>query len=334
MSGYLRGLLVYLRSRGAPVEPVLEVIGLTEDELRDPDQRIAEELQDELFRVAEQLTGDVNVGLHAGEMTHVMHFGMMGLLAMTCRTVRELVDLHSRFQGLISTGATVHYVAAGEDLVGEVSFAGRVRFSRHTMEYNTASHLTIARLMAGFAFSPSRIDVPYAEPADCSEQLRVFGCPVRYDAEHMHFYFPLFVLDAPLVGGDSASRPGLELEARRRLDALAKPTFDESEDIALLKQVIADRLREGAPSVDDAAAALGISVRKLQRRLETRGSNFREILDVTRRDMAEEYMKDDTLSQTDVAFLLGFADQSAFHRAFRRWFEATPGEYRALRRKR
>ena len=146
LSGYLRGLLVYLRSRNAPVEAVLEVIGLSEEELRDPDRHIDHELQPELFRVAEQVTGDVNVGLHAGEMTHVMHFGLIGLLAMTCTTVRELVDLHSRFQGLITTGATVHYAQHGHELVGDVTFAGAMSRSRHTIEYNTTSHLTVARL--------------------------------------------------------------------------------------------------------------------------------------------------------------------------------------------
>ena len=332
MSGYLRGLLVYLRSRGAPVEPVLEVIGLSEDELRDPDQRIPEDLQDDVFRVAEQVTGDDNVGLHAGEMTHVMHFGLMGLLAMTCNTVRELVDLHSRFQKLITTGVTVNYVKAGDELIGEVSFAGPTPSSRHTTEYHTASHLTIARLIAGFPFSPARMDVPYPEPADCSEQQRVFGCPVRYASDHLLFYFPLFLLDAPLVGGDSSSRAGLELEAHRRLGALASPLSDGSPEIARLKEIIAQGLREGPPSVDEAAVALGMSTRQLQRRLEARGSTYREVLDLTRRELADRYMQDESLSQTDVAFLLGFADQSAFHRAFRRWFETTPGEYRALRR--
>jgi len=334
MSGHLRGLLAYLRSRGAPLEPVLEVIGLSEDELRDPDQRIPEELQDEIFRVAEQVTGDENVGLHAGEMTHVMHFGLMGLLAMTCNTVRELVDLHARFQRLITTGVTVSYAKAGDELVGEVSFADPARSSRQKTEYHTACHLTIARLIAGFPFSPARMDVPYAEPADSSEQQRVFGCPVGYAAGHLRYYFPLFVLDAPLVGGDSSSRASLELEAHRRLEALASPQSNGSPEIARLKEIIAHGLREGPPSVDDSAAALGMSTRRLQRQLEARGSTYREILDMTRRELADQYMQDESLSQTDVAFLLGFGDQSAFHRAFRRWFETTPGEYRALRRRR
>jgi len=334
LSGYLRGLFAYLQSRHASIEPVLEVIGLSEAALRDPDQRIDHDLQDEMFRVAEQVTGDANVGLHAGEMTHVMHFGLIGLLAMTCDTVRELVDLHSRFQRLITTGVVVHYVERGDELVGEASYVGGTRSSRHTMEYNTATHLTIARLMAGFEFSAARMEIPYPEPADTSEQQRVFGCPIHYGAERLCFYFPRFLLDAPLVGGNSGSRPALELEARRRLEALGVPLPDESPEIAHLKRIVGDGLRHGPPGIDDAAAALGISVRKLQRRLEAVGSSYREILDVTRRAMAEQYILDESLSQVDVALLLGFADQSALHRAFRRWFDTTPGEYRALRRSR
>lgn len=315
------------------MEPILRVIGLSEEELRDPDRRIDHELQTELFRVAEQVTSDVNVGLHAGEMTHVMHFGLIGLMAMTCTTVRELVDLHSRFQGLITTGATVHYAANGDELVGTVAFSGAGPLSRHAIEYNTTSHLTIARLMAGFAFSPASMEVPYAEPADSTEQHRVFGCPVQYGSSHLRYHFPLFLLEASLVAGDSSPRPALELEARRRLDALTTPDEGESVEITRLKHVIAAGLREGPPSLEDAAAALGWSIRKLQRHLSTRGSTYRELLDSTRREIAERCLQDETLSQTDVAYVLGFADQSALHRAFRRWFEMTPGEYRAVRRR-
>jgi AraC-like DNA-binding protein len=329
MSSYLRGLFVYLQSRDAPIEPILDVIGLSGDELRDPDQRIDPDLQPEMFAVAERLTGDPNVGLHAGEMSHVMHFGLMGLLAMTCSTVRELVDLHGRFQRLITTAVAVDYSHVDGEIVGLVRAPGHRATSRHTIEYNTTSHLTIARLIAGFPFSPARMDVPYPEPPESTEQQRVFGCSVRYGSEHLCYYFPAFLLDAPLVGGDTGSRPALESEARRRIELLAMPAFDDEKETARLQQIIAARLREGPLGVEDAAAALGLSVRQLQRRLEARGSSYREVLDGTRRELAERHMRDEALSQTDVAFLLGFGDQSAFHRAFRRWFGMTPGEYRA-----
>src|SRR5882672_3246058 len=332
VSGYLRGLLGYLKARSAPIQPVLDVIGLSEDELRDPDQRIDHALQDEIFRVSEQVTGDSNVGLHAGEATQLMHFGIIGLLTLTCSTVRELVDLHSRFQGLITNGATVRYSLSGDELIGEVSLTDSTPMSRHTVEYNTASHLTVARLMAGVSFAPLRVEMTYPKPEEDSEQRRVFGCPAHYGCEHQRVCFPAFLLDLPLMVGDSSSRGVLEIEARRRLDALTMPLPDDSSEMAGLKRLVAGGLLGGPPSVDQAAAQLGVSVRTLQRRLEARRLTYRDVVELARREMAHRYMQDETLSQVDIALLLGFSDQSAFYRAFRRWFDTTPGEYRALRR--
>jgi AraC-like DNA-binding protein len=330
MSGYLRGLFDYLKARNAPIEPILDVMNLTEREALEPDRPIENSLQNEIFDAAERVTGDVNVGLHAGEATHLMHFGIAGMLAMTCSTGRELFDMHSRYSGLLSTGATMRYFVEGEELVGEATFApGEENLSRHTLEYTLASHLTLTRLMTGLPFSPSRLEVPYPEPADCAEQQRVFGCSVRYGCERERIYMLAVLLDIPLVVGDSASRAMLEIEARRRLDALRTPQIDQDPDMASLRQFVAAELRGGPSSVEQAAAALGVSVRTLQRRLELRQLSYRGLVDLVRRELAQKYMADKDLSQVDVAYLLGFSDQSAFHRAFRRWFSTTPGEYRS-----
>ena len=329
MSGYLRGLFDFLKARGAPIEPVLEVMHLSESELLDPDRRIEHSLQNAIFDAAERVTGDINVGLHAGEATHLMHFGIAGMLAMTCTTVRQLIEIHTRFQGLISTGATMVYRESGDEVIGEASFMPGEELTRHTLEYTLASHMTLARLMAGFAFSVSRLEVTYPEPADCSEQQRIFSCPVRYGCERERLFFPACLLDVSLVVGDSGSRPALELEARRRLGASRQRLVDEDPDIASLKEHLAAELPNRLSTVEEAAASVGVSVRTLQRRLEARGLSYRGLVDVVRRELAQKYMLAGSLSQVDVAYLLGFSDQSAFHRAFRRWFATTPGDYRA-----
>src|SRR5262249_7492873 len=154
--------------------------------------------------------------------------------------------------------------------------------------YTLASHLTLARLMSGFPFTVSRIDVTYTEPPDCSEQQRVFGCPVRYACEHERLFFPASLLDVPLMVGDSGSRAALQIEARRRLDSLRLPISDEEPELGVLKRFIADRLNGRPPSVDDAATELGVSVRTLQRRLESRQLSFRDVVDLARREMAEK----------------------------------------------
>ena len=71
------------------------------------------------------------------------------------------------------------------------------------------------------------------------------------------------------------------------------------------------------------------SQRTLQRRLQEEGTSFQTLLDDTRRELAEQYLAQPGMSLLEIAYLLGFADPSNFFRAFRRWFDATPGEYRA-----
>jgi len=79
------------------------------------------------------------------------------------------------------------------------------------------------------------------------------------------------------------------------------------------------------------AQALHLSQRTLQRRLQEEGTSFQSLLDDTRRELAEQYLAQPTMTLLQIAYLLGFADPSNFFRAFRRWFNVTPGEYRAAK---
>jgi AraC-like DNA-binding protein len=76
------------------------------------------------------------------------------------------------------------------------------------------------------------------------------------------------------------------------------------------------------------AAKLHMSARSLQRRLQSEGTSFAEVLSDMRRDMALRYLRDPRIYIGEVAFLLGFLDVTAFHRAFKRWTGSTPAEYR------
>lgn len=107
--GYLRGLFDLMRRQNAPLDQVLAVLGIDEEALRDPDRRYAHHLQTEVFAVAERVTGDAHVGLHAGQITHLMHFGLLGQLAMGCKTGRDLLNVHSRYNRLICDGTSFAY---------------------------------------------------------------------------------------------------------------------------------------------------------------------------------------------------------------------------------
>ena len=77
------------------------------------------------------------------------------------------------------------------------------------------------------------------------------------------------------------------------------------------------------------AKEMGISERTLQRRLAEEGSSFSKVLDELRRDLADEFLVDRNLAVSEVAFLLGYSEPSTFYRAFRRWHDVSPREFRA-----
>lgn len=132
---------------------------------------------------------------------------------------------------------------------------------------------------------------------------------------------------------DKAARPiGLPLDDRGH--TLPTGGADGNQPASLLRhreqlgQVGDDPSSRGGERV---AQALHLSQRTLQRRLQEEGTSYQQLLDDTRRDMADQYLQQPGLTLLEVAYLLGFADPSNFFRAFRRWFGCTPNEYRARR---
>ena len=87
-------------------------------------------------------------------------------------------------------------------------------------------------------------------------------------------------------------------------------------------------LPEGCPTLEEAANALGISTWKLQRRLAEVGLTFKDVMEDTRRKLAMTYLKQPHLPLTEIAFLLGYSELSAFSRAFHRWTGVSPSTYR------
>lgn len=76
------------------------------------------------------------------------------------------------------------------------------------------------------------------------------------------------------------------------------------------------------------AGRLGLSSRVLQKRLQTLGTSFQELLDGARETLAKRYLLEPTANLSATAVQLGYSDVTAFHRAFKRWTGLTPGEFR------
>ncbi len=104
----------------------------------------------------------------------------------------------------------------------------------------------------------------------------------------------------------------------------AEPTADT------VRRFLAEELSNGQPKLEQLASQLHMSARTLHRRLEQEGTNYRRVLTEVRHELAVRHLIERRLAIGEIAFLLGFSEVSAFHRAFRHWTGHAPHAYRAL----
>lgn len=154
---------------------------------------------------------------------------------------------------------------------------------------------------------------------------KIYGCPVRLNAGKCEIRLPAEAMEKPILSADDKLLGHLRAYA----DILLKNRRNTKTGIREeIEEVVLPLLSLGVPTLDDVAAALGLSARTLSRRLADEGMTFRQVVEKLRQDLAKHYLADPALPLAEVAFLLGFSDQSSFGTAFRRWTGETPRNYR------
>lgn len=317
---YLRALFDYLRLRGVAAGQLLEGRPL---DLEDREARLPESEAAALFNRAATLLDDEALGLHVGEQIRPGHYGVLGYVAMACTTLGEALVCQQRYQGLVLSIAPLRLRTLGETI--ELSWRTEPNPAyRHLAEFNLAALLSFVRWITGQPLNPLGLDLIYPRPADLREHQRLFACALRFDEEEYRLRLPASWQGLPLIQPDPAMRGLMDRLAERQLQQLAR-----SEDpVAQARAQVARQLGEGVPGLPQVAAALHLSPRSLQRLLQDQGLSFTQLVESVRRELAERYLAEPALDLTDLAFLLGYSEQSAFQRAFKRWTGQTPGEFR------
>src|SRR6201989_2516674 len=165
---------------------------------------------------------------------------------------------------------------------------------------------------------------PPAAPADPTPWETAFGCPVHFGAAAFVIELPLSALDIPFPTSD----PTVGEMCERMVAQLAA---EQGGCItARVRQALMQLISKGDPRRELVAATLCMSERTLQRRLTEEGTSFIELVDDTRRELAQRYFVNGAYSPTEMSFALGFSDPSNFYRACKRWFGRTPNTLRCV----
>ena len=320
-TAYLAALFDHVRERGlAPA-----ALGADPAQL-DREGRLSEAECATLFDRASDLLGDPDLGLHVGEGIRPGHYGVLGYVSMNCRTLGEALDQLRRYQALVLDigGPSVHLAGASCEFRWNPDIAEPLR---QLAEFNLSALLTFTRWISGIADPPLGLGFTFDAPSRLDEHHRIFGSPLAFGEAVYSLRIPADWLQRPLIQPDPAMRRMMLGLAEQQMAALQRPAHA----LGRVREAIARQLGAGTPDLSAVAMALETSTRSLQRSLQAESLSFSQLVDSVRRELAERYLSDPGLNLTDVAFLLGYSEQSAFARAFKRWTGTSPGGYRAQR---
>jgi len=300
--------------------------GLTEAQIDDPDERLPGENVARLWSLAVARSEDPLIGMRAAQAVPFGAYRVIDFLAASAATVGEGITRVARYFPLINS---VLELRVNEDHAGEIAVQlinprDPGNLPRPYAEFALVVTVLHCRGANGFDWPLTRVELAYPPQPDHAEYERVFGCPVQFDALRTAFVLATATWNQPSHGASSELLRTLEDHADRLLSTLRATEIE-----AVVARCVMEEMRGGDPSLPHVAKRLGMSARTLQRKLQLENVSFADVLDRTRKHFASRYLQERGLQLTEIAYLLGFSEQSAFTRAFQRWYGVSPTQYRA-----
>ena len=321
----VRPLVSGLRALGHDPAPMLRAAGIDEALLGDPDARVPMGQVIGLLSSAAESMGDTALGLHLAEHAELGSFDVGFYAMLSSPTLGEAYRRLSRYQRLVHETSRVELEVDGSRAELRHRMPGGIAAPRHSAEFLVTAWVRAGRAVTGTDWAPVEVRFAHPAPAEIREHQRFFRSSVHFSMGQTALIIPTTFLETACVRADPALVALLDRHAADRLER-APRTGGVADRV---RSALAEALDSGEIQAARAGARLKMSTRTLHRALAAEGTSFHEILDSLRKELAARYLADDRHAIAEIAFLLGFAELSSFHRAFKRWTGRTPAEFRA-----
>lgn len=322
---WVKGIAEMLATEGLDVDALFAAAEIDHAALDAPGARLQTEKISRLWEFAVERSGNSAIALAQHQVARPASFDAVGYAMMSCADLRGAFERLIRYMLILSDALTL---TMSEERGGYrmtfVLFGGDRPVPRQRIEFIFVTVISFCRWISRREVHPQAVELAYPVPTDATPYRAVFRCPVSFDAPGNSMLFARADVTAPLP----TSNPQLA-ELHERFAGEYLEHFDHAQISYRAREAIIRRLPDGEPRRDEVARELCMSERTLQRRLEEEATSFLQLMDDTRRELAQQYLGRLHLSLAQTAYLLGFADQSSFFRACRRWFNLSPGQYRS-----
>jgi len=285
--------------------------------------RMSFEAYDRLRANAAELIGDPAVGLRSSDHIHPSHFGALGYSWMASSSLVSGFRRLQRYGRMFDDSETWRLDHGPEEVVMTFEASVPIRRPGEVADSFIAGLTALCRLNYGKDFNPDRVTLTRAAPGDPGPWFSFFRCPVAFESDANRLVISEEKATKPLSGSDPQLAALHDEVIERYLAGL-----DRGDILARARVEITDQLSSGEVTEDSVARALHTTKRTLHRKLRERGESFRSLLRAVRTGLVMGYLEDPGLTLTEIAFLLGYSDSSAFSRAFKGWFGSSPSAVR------
>ncbi|WP_141687245.1 AraC family transcriptional regulator [Pseudoalteromonas lipolytica] len=307
-SWWLRAMAESFKWQGLPINELFENANIRLTDLSSQSARYPQAHVSLLWKQAQAMLPNTHLGVYVGSNMNVRAIPVVGMAIIQSTQLLSAFRLILRYQKLMGDTHNVSLIDHGEEYELRFNFSdGERDMSLLSYEAPMAFCLKIARTVKGKDWCPTRICLQRKEPnAEIDEH---FNCPIEYAAKTHSLFFSEQVQSQVLLSSN--------------IKLASQSTVTQ-----ILRILLEEHLIQGQFSCAVLAKSLNMSEKTLQRRLAKEGTNFSKELALLRKQKSVSLLTETDLSLTEIAFLCGYSELSAFHHAFNRWYGVSPKVYR------
>jgi AraC-like DNA-binding protein len=320
--------LAYAQAKAAGIDPapLLKKSSLTVSQIEDPAIRLR--VRDQISfvnRVADEVHDDF-LGFHLGLKPDLREIGWLYYVLASSETMGEALRRAARYSSIANEGLELHVADRG-DVALKIRYVGVSRHvDRQQIEFIMTLLVRMCRQLTGVRLFPSHVRFIHRRDQVAADFAEFFGGGVEFSAAVDEASFAASIRDLPIVGADPYLNRLLTAYCE---EALSRRPPNGGSFRSEVENAIVPHLPHGTVKSVEIARRLGTSQRTLARRLATEGASFSGVLESLRTDLAARYLADRDLSISEIAWLLGYREVSAFTHAFKRWTGRTPRDTRS-----
>jgi AraC-like DNA-binding protein len=310
---------------GIDYKPLFEAIGMDPGRLEISGSRYLWRRMQQLWVAAARATNDPCFGLVVGANIRPTTFHALGFSWLASRTLLESLQRFCRYTHLLSNAPYTIELLQRDDtwiIQGDPAPDADAEASRLSMDALFVAIIRLCKQTRDKNFHPVAVYLRRPAEARIDDYVKAFEAPVYFDAELNGIAFDRELMEQPL--------PGENLELAIANDRIAEEYIAalEPDNVSTeVRKLLIELLPSGEASQGSIAKQMNRSLSTLQRQLAGEKTNYKEIREHTRKELAAQYVREGRYTLSQIAYLLGFSDQSNFSRAFRRWTGVSPGNY-------